>query len=201
MLRKFLNSSSKSFCSTNKLSSENRVVALFPGHGIGPEISNHLIHIYSVLKLPITFEIHDIHIKKVTEDGDLITHESMDAIRKHKFVLKGPFETPIGKGYRSLNVTLRKKFNLYANVRPCYSIKGIKTPYSDVDLVTIRENTEGEYSGLEHEVVKGVAENLKIISEKACRNIAEYAFQFAVKNNRKRVTACHKASVMFYNLK
>ena len=94
--------------------------------------------------------------------------------------MKGPFATPIGKGYRSLNVTLRKKLNLYANVRPCKSLKGVKTNYNNVDVVTIRENTEGEYSGLEHEIVKGVVENLKIISEKASRNIAKYAFDFAL---------------------
>jgi len=95
-----------------------------------------------------------------------------------------------------LNVTLRKKLELYANVRPCKSLRGVKTNYDNVDVVTIRENTEGEYSGLEHEVVKGVVENLKIISEKASRDIAIYAFEFARKNNRKKVTSCHKAGVM-----
>jgi isocitrate dehydrogenase (NAD+) len=113
-----------------------------------------------------------------------------------KVGLKGPFATPIGKGYRSLNVTLRKKLNLYSNVRPCKSLEGVETNYKDVDVVTIRENTEGEYSGLEHEVVKGVVENLKIISAKASRDIARYAFEFAVANNRKRVTASHKAGIM-----
>lgn len=92
----------------------------------------------------------------------------MDALVNYKWGIKGPFETPIGKGFRSLNVTLRKRLNLYANVRPCRTIQGVDTPYSQVDLVTIRENTEGEYSGLEHEVVPGVVENLKIISTKAC---------------------------------
>lgn len=96
----------------------------------------------------------------------------------------GPFETPIGKGHRSLNVTVRKRLQLYANVRPCKSIKGVNTVYPEVDVVTIRENTEGEYSGLEHEVVEGVVENLKIISYNACKNIAEYAFSYAEKNSK-----------------
>lgn len=119
-------------------------------------------------------------------------------------MIVGPFETPIGKGYRSLNVTLRRRLQLYANVRPCVSIKGVQTPYSNVNVVTIRENTEGEYSGLEHEVVKGVVENLKIVSTNACQNIAEYAFEYAKANSnyhlilidRKTVVACHKAGVM-----
>jgi len=100
----------------------------------------------------------------VTAKGDLITEESMNRIRELKWSLKGPFATPIGKGHRSINVTLRKRLNLYANVRPCRTFEGIKTPYKNVDLVTIRENTEGEYSGLEHEVQPGIVENLKIIS-------------------------------------
>lgn len=120
----------------------------------------------------------------------------MDAVRRYRFGLKGPFETPIGKGFRSLNVTLRKKLQLYANVRPCRSIEGVNTPYKNVDLVTIRENTEGEYSGLEHEVVPGVVENLKIISRTACENIANYAFEYAKQNGRHNVIACHKAGIM-----
>jgi isocitrate dehydrogenase (NAD+) len=108
----------------------------------------------------------------------------MDAVRRYRYGLKGPFETPIGKGFRSLNVTLRKKLQLYANVRPCRSIEGVNTPYKNVDLVTIRENTEGEYSGLEHEVVPGIVENLKIISRTACENIANYAFEYAKQNGK-----------------
>jgi len=98
--------------------------------------------------------------------------------------LVGPFTTPIGKGYRSVNVTLRKKLNLFANVRPAKSLPGIKSLYQDVDVVTLRENTEGEYSGLEHMVVPGVCENLKIISRQACENIATYAFEYAVANSK-----------------
>lgn len=110
--------------------------------------------------------------------------------------LAGPFATPIGGGHKSLNLTLRKALNLYANVRPCKSIPGFKTKYDDVDIVTIRENTEGEYSGLEHEVVPGVVENLKVITRTASERIAKFAFEYAVKHGRKRVTAVHKATMM-----
>ncbi len=133
--------------------------------------------------MPITWEYHEIYTSGQTQEGDLISYDSLEALRKLKVGLKGPFETPIGKGFRSLNVTLRKKLNLYANVRPCKSIEGVVTPYTNVDVVTIRENTEGEYSGLEHQVVPGVVENLKIISKTACENIAEYAFEYARKHS------------------
>ena len=119
-------------------SSEKKRVVLFPGNGIGPEISRSVEDIFSALKIPIDFEAHEIHSKGQTADGDLISTESIEAVRKYGYGLKGPFETPIGKGFRSLNVTLRKKLKLYANVRPCRSIVGVNTPYQGVDLVTIR---------------------------------------------------------------
>lgn len=104
--------------------------------------------------------------------------------------------TPIGKGHRSLNLQLRKEFNLYANVRPCRSLEGYKTLYDDVDVVTIRENTEGEYSGIEHEIVDGVVQSIKLITEDASKRVAEYAFQYAKDNKRSKVTAVHKANIM-----
>lgn len=104
--------------------------------------------------------------------------------------------TPIGKGHRSLNLQLRKEFNLYANVRPCRSLEGYKTLYDDVDVVTIRENTEGEYSGIEHEIVDGVVQSIKLITEDASIRVAEYAFQYAIDNHRSKVTAVHKANIM-----
>lgn len=104
--------------------------------------------------------------------------------------------TPVGKGHRSLNLALRKEFNLYANVRPCRSLEGYKTLYDDVDVVTIRENTEGEYSGIEHEIVDGVVQSIKLITEDASRRVAEFAFQYAKDNNRHKVTAVHKANIM-----
>jgi isocitrate dehydrogenase (NAD+) len=177
-------------------SAQKQKVVLFPGNGIGPEISRSVEDIFAALKIPIEFEHHAIHTKGQTEQGDLISNDSIAAVQRYKYGLKGPFETPIGKGFRSLNVTLRKRLQLFANVRPCRSIEGVNTPYKNVDLVTIRENTEGEYSGLEHEVVPGVVENLKIISRTACENITKYAFEYAVANGRKSIVACHKAGVM-----
>ena len=111
-------------------------------------------------------------------------------------VSPGPLATPIGKGHVSLNLTLRKVFNLYANVRPCRSINGYKTLYDNVNVVIIRENTEGEYSGIEHEVATGVVQSIKVITREASKRVAEYAFQYATDNNRSRVTCVHKANIM-----
>jgi len=143
-----------------------RTVVLLPGDGVGPEITESVINIFDHLKVPIDWERHQIHSQSVTKSGDLISEDTINAIRHHGFGLKGPFATPIGRGHRSLNVTLRKRLQLYANVRPCKTIIGVKgLPHDNINVVTIRENTEGEYSGLEHEVVPGVVENLKIISK------------------------------------
>lgn len=147
-------------------------VVLMPGDGIGPEIAESTVNIIGALGMPIEWEHHKIHSKAVTEDGDLIDEKTIKAIQTYGYGLKGPFETPIGKGHRSLNLTLRKKLKLYANLRPCLTIKGVKNLlYNNIDLVTIRENTEGEYSGLEHVVVPGIVENLKIITKEASENI------------------------------
>ena len=179
-----------------KIQKKQKVV-LMPGDGIGPEITEGVQTIFSSLKIPIQWELHKIHSKSVTKDGDLISTETIQAIEDYGYGLKGPFTTPIGKGHRSLNVTLRKKLKLFANVRPCISIPGIKgLLYNNVDLVTIRENTEGEYSGLEHEVVPGVVENLKIITKKACEDINKFAFEYAKKHGRKNLICVHKAGVM-----
>jgi isocitrate dehydrogenase (NAD+) len=126
----------------------------------------------------------------------MVTRKNLDSVLKHNIGLKGPMETPIGKGFRSLNLTLRKELQLYANVRPCFSIPGFKTRYDNVNLVTVRENTEGEYSGLEHEVVPGVVESLKVITRTASTRIAKYAFKYAKENGRSKVTAVHKANIM-----
>ena len=125
-----------------------------------------------------------------------VPEASMETLKKNKIGLKGPLATPVGKGHRSLNLLLRKELNLYANVRPCKSIRGYETPYECVDVVTIRENTEGEYSGIEHIVVKGVVQSIKLITQKASSRIAEYGFKYAKDNNRKKVTCVHKANIM-----
>lgn len=172
-----------------------RTATLFRGDGIGPEISDAVVKIFQAAKVPIDWE--PMHIS--AEKG--VTDEIKESVNRNKIALKGPLMTPIGKGFRSLNLALRKTFNLYANVRPAASIVGYKTLYDDVDLCVIRENTEGEYSGIEHEVVPGVAESLKIITADASARIANYAFFTAAsrpaKEGRKRkVTAVHKANIM-----
>merc|ERR1712088_1295704 len=130
-------------------------------------------------------------------DGSMgIPKEVIDSVNRNKVGLKSPLMTPVGKGFRSLNLALRKTFNLYANVRPCRSIEGYQTLYDNVDVVTIRENTEGEYSGIEHEIVDGVVQSIKLITENASRRVADYAFKYAEENGRKKVTAVHKANIM-----
>ncbi|KAI0561634.1 isocitrate dehydrogenase (NAD+) subunit 2 mitochondrial precursor [Gracilaria domingensis] len=171
-------------------------VTLFPGDGIGPEISESVKRILDAADVPIKWDTHVIDVHAAKPGEDLISKEALDSVRRNGFGLKGPMATPIGKGHRSLNLTLRKELGLYANVRPCVSMPGVDTLYKDVDVVTVRENTEGEYSGLEHTVYPGVVESLKVITRDASMRVCEYAFDYAIKNNRKRVTAVHKASVM-----
>lgn len=175
---------------------QNHTVTLFPGDGIGPEISAAVQRIMKEADVPISWETHHIDIAGAKPGQDIITKEQLDSVRRNGFGLKGPMATPIGKGHRSLNLTLRKELGLYANIRPCVSMPGVKTLYSDVDVVTVRENTEGEYSGLEHVVYPGVVESLKLITRAASLRVCEYAFEYAEKNGRKTVTAVHKASVM-----
>ncbi|KAK8944426.1 hypothetical protein KSP39_PZI007650 [Platanthera zijinensis] len=169
---------------------------LFPGDGIGPEIAESVKQVFNAAKVPIEWEEHYVSSSVDPRTNSFLTWESLESVRRNGVGLKGPMATPIGKGHRSLNLTLRKELGLYANVRPCFSLPGYKTRYDDVDLVTIRENTEGEYSGLEHQVVRGVVESLKIITRHASLRVAEYAFHYAQANGRKRVSAIHKANIM-----
>ncbi|KAK6126202.1 hypothetical protein DH2020_040045 [Rehmannia glutinosa] len=169
---------------------------LFPGDGIGPEIAESVKQVFKVADVPIEWEEHFVGTEIDPRTQSFLTWESLESVRQNKVGLKGPMATPIGKGHRSLNLTLRKELNLYANVRPCYSLPGYKTKYDDVDLITIRENTEGEYSGLEHQVVRGVVESLKIITRQASLRVAEYAFHYAKTHGRERVSAIHKANIM-----
>jgi len=170
--------------------SERKLITLIAGDGIGPEISKSVQDIFKAANAPIDWEPVTVNAETGVSD-DVIA-----SVHKNKVGLKGPLGTPIGKGHMSLNLALRKKFNLYANVRPCVSIPGYKTRYSDVDVVVIRENTEGEYSGIENQPVKGVAQSIKIITSEASKRVADYAFQYAVSQGRKKVTACHKANIM-----
>ncbi|MQL90439.1 hypothetical protein Taro_023023 [Colocasia esculenta] len=169
---------------------------LFPGDGIGPEIAESVKQVFNVAEVPIEWEEHFVGDKVDPRTNSILTWESLESVQRNRVGLKGPMATPIGKGHRSLNLTLRKELGLYANVRPCYSLPGYKTRYDDVDLVTIRENTEGEYSGLEHQVVRGVVESLKVITRQASLRVAEYAFHYAKANGRQKVSAIHKANIM-----
>ncbi|KAJ0088523.1 hypothetical protein Patl1_32127 [Pistacia atlantica] len=169
---------------------------LFPGDGIGPEIAESVKQVFRTAEVPIEWEEHYVGTEVDPRTQSFLTWESLESVRRNGVGLKGPMATPIGKGHRSLNLTLRKELNLYANVRPCYSLPGYKTRYDDVNLITIRENTEGEYSGLEHQVVRGVVESLKIITRQASLRVAEYAFHYAKAHGRERVSAIHKANIM-----
>ncbi|KAG9049508.1 NAD-dependent isocitrate dehydrogenase [Tulasnella sp. UAMH 9824] len=170
-------------------------VTLIPGDGIGPEISDSVKRIYQAAEVPIAWE--EVSVAPILKDGKTaIPDDAIKSIRTNTVALKGPLATPIGKGHVSLNLTLRRTFNLYANVRPCVSVKGYKTPYDDVDTVLIRENTEGEYSGIEHEIVDGVVQSIKLITWDASERVARYAFNYAKDHGRNRVTAVHKANIM-----
>eukprot|EP00891_Asterochloris_glomerata_P009544 jgi/Astpho2/9544/Aster-03828 len=174
---------------------------LFPGDGIGPDIAEAVKTVFSAAKAPIVWEEQIVGTTVDSRTNSMVSRENLDSVLKNRIGLKGPMATPIGKGHRSLNLTLRKELQLYANVRPCFSVPGYKTRYDNVNLVTIRhvsalENTEGEYSGLEHEVIPGVVESLKIITRAASTRVAEYAFKYAQDNGRKKVSAVHKANIM-----
>ncbi|GMT28361.1 hypothetical protein PFISCL1PPCAC_19658 [Pristionchus fissidentatus] len=177
-------------------SSDVRRVTLIPGDGIGPEISSSVVKIFEAAKAPIDWDPVDVTPVKGKDGKMRIPPKCIELMHQNKVGLKGPLATPIGKGHRSLNLAVRLEFDLYANVRPCRSLAGHKTLYDNVDVVTIRENTEGEYSGIEHEVSKGVMQSIKLITEKASRNIANYAFEYARSQGRKMVTAVHKANIM-----
>lgn len=174
----------------------NKRVTLIPGDGIGSEISSSVIKIFEAAKAPIEWDPVDVTPVKGVDGKFRIPQKAIDSVNSTRMGLKGPLATPVGKGHQSLNLALRKQFNLFANVRPCKSIEGFKTPYDDVDIITIRENTEGEYSGIEHQIVSGVVQSIKLITEPASRRVAEFAFKYASLNKREKVTVVHKANIM-----
>nr|XP_030136800.3 isocitrate dehydrogenase [NAD] subunit alpha, mitochondrial isoform X1 [Taeniopygia guttata] len=173
-----------------------QTVTLIPGDGIGPEISAAVMKIFDAAKAPIQWEERNVTAIQGPGGKWMIPPEAKESMDKNKMGLKGPLKTPIAAGHPSMNLLLRKTFDLYANVRPCVSIEGYKTPYTDVNIVTIRENTEGEYSGIEHVIVDGVVQSIKLITEEASKRIAEFAFEYARNNQRSHVTAVHKANIM-----
>jgi isocitrate dehydrogenase (NAD+) len=173
-----------------------RVITLIPGDGIGPEVTEAVVRILKASGVAIEWERHFAGELAVKKTGSPLPHELLDSIHRNKVALKGPVTTLIGEGFTSVNVGLRKALDLYANLRPVWNLPGVRTVFSDVDLVIVRENTEDLYAGLEHEVVPGVVESLKIITERASTRIAEFAFAYARRHGRKRVTAIHKANIM-----
>ncbi|CAB1338836.1 unnamed protein product [Coregonus sp. 'balchen'] len=183
-------------CSRSVFSRGLQTVTLIPGDGIGPEISVAVMKIFESAKVPIQWEERNVTAIQGPGGRWMIPPDCKESMDRTLIGLKGPLKTPIAAGHPSMNLLLRKTFDLYANVRPCVSIEGYKTPYTDVDLVTIRENTEGEYSGIEHIIVDGVVQSIKLITEDASRRIAEYAFEYARNNQRNSVTAVHKANIM-----
>jgi len=174
----------------------HRAVALIRGDGIGPEITDAVLAVLDAVRAPLAFEEAVVGIEAERAEGDPLPPRVLEAIRENGVALKGPVGTPIGKGFASTNVRLRKTLDLYANLRPVRNLPNIVTRFAGVDLVIVRENTEDLYSGLEHEVVPGVIESLKIITEYASTRIARFAFDYARRHGRKRVTAIHKANIM-----
>merc|ERR1719228_939632 len=177
-------------------STGNQLVTMIPGDGIGPEISDSVKQIFTAAGVPIEWEDVDVTPVKGPDGNFRLPSKIFESMGKTKLGLKGPLATPVGKGHKSLNLALRKAFSLYANVRPCLSIEGYETPYKNCDIVTIRENTEGEYSGIEHTIVPGVVQSIKLITEEASMRVAEYAFKYARQQGRQRVTCVHKANIM-----
>ena len=171
-------------------------ITLIEGDGIGPEVARAAVQVIEAAGLAIHWEKALVGQVAREKTGKLLPEETLESIIKNKVALKAPITTPIGEGYPSINVGIRQRLDLYACVRPVKSVPGIKALYNDVDLVIIRENTEDLYAGKEHEVIPGVIESLKIITEKASTRIAEFAFRYALRNGRKKVTAIHKANIM-----
>ncbi len=171
-------------------------ITLLPGDGIGPEVSAAVVAIIECAGVKVEWEKYLVGAEALARFGDPLPQEVLDSILRNKVALKGPVTTPIGTGFASINVRLRKTLDLYANLRPVKSLPNIKSRYEDIDLIVVRENTESLYAGLEHEVVPGVVESLKIITEKASTRIARFAFEYARTHGRKRVTCVHKANIM-----
>ena len=171
-------------------------ITLIPGDGIGPEIVAATVRIIEASGIDVEWETHIMGSQALEKYGTTLPDATIESIRRNKVALKGPQMTPVGKGFTSVNVGLRKALDLYANVRPVKTLPNVPSRYTDVDLVIVRENTEGLYSGLEHTVIPGVVESLKIVTEKASMRIAKYAFEYARLNGRKKVTCVHKANIM-----
>jgi isocitrate dehydrogenase (NAD+) len=171
-------------------------ITLLPGDGIGPEVTGAVVSVLERAGVRIAWESYVVGTEALARFGDPLPDAVLDSIVRNKVALKGPVTTPVGTGFGSINVRLRRALDLFANLRPVRSLPGVRTRFEDIDLIVVRENTEDLYSGLEHEVVPGVVESLKIITERASGRIAKFAFDHARSHGRKRITAVHKANIM-----
>ena len=173
-------------------------VTLIKGDGIGPSIMDVAVKVINASGAKINWETAEAGMDAYDKQGSLIPEQTLASIERNRIAFKGPLTTPIGKGFRSINVALRQQYDLYANVRPAKTWKGAQTRYDDVDIVVVRENTEGLYVGLEHYLTKekDIAESLAVVTRKGSERIVEYAFNYAKENGRKKVTACHKANIL-----
>jgi isocitrate dehydrogenase (NAD+) len=171
-------------------------ITLIPGDGIGPEVTAAVVRILAASGASIEWDTHEAGVLAVERSGDPLPQSLIDSIRKHKVALKGPVTTPVGTGFTSVNVGLRKALDLYVNLRPVWNLPGAPARFEGVDLVIVRENTEDLYAGLEHQIVPGVVESLKIITERASTRIGRFAFEHARRHGRRKVTAIHKANIM-----
>jgi len=171
-------------------------ITLIPGDGIGPEVASAVVRIIEASGVEIEWEEHVAGQQALDKFGTTLPEPLLESIKKNKVGLKGPITTPVGKGFTSVNVGLRKALDLYANLRPVRALPNVPCRNPTLDLVVVRENTESLYSGLEHEIIPGVIESLKIITEKASTRIAEFAFDFARAEKRKKITVVHKANIM-----
>ncbi len=173
-----------------------KTITVFKGDGIGPEITDAVIDILKAAHAPLDYEFFNVGAAEYERNGALIPEEAFQSFEKTHLLLKSPITTPIGKGFRSLNVTLRKKYDLYANIRPAKSNAAVPTPFPNVDIVTFRENTEGLYVGVEYKINEDTVHAIKIITRKASERIIRAAFEYAVSHNRKKVTCVHKANIL-----
>ena len=171
-------------------------IVLVPGDGIGPEVAGAVVRVFKAAGAPVEFTEHHAGIAALDASGEVLPQATLDAIADAGVALKGPCTTPVGKGFTSVNVQMRRKLDLYAAIRPIRNLPGVETRFSDVDIVVFRENTEGLYSGIENEITEGVVTSLKVATRKACLRIAEAAFAYSRDRGRKKVTVMHKANIM-----
>ncbi len=174
----------------------SHIITLIPGDGIGPEVSAAVVRIFKAAAVDVEWDRHEAGVNAFKRYNQSLPVSLLDSIRTNRVALKGPVTTPIAEGFTSVNVGLRKALDLYANLRPVRNLPGVESRFTNVDIIIVRENTEDLYAGLEHQIIPGVVESIKIITEKASTRISEFAFEYARANGRRTVTAIHKANIM-----